>query len=70
MELISPAEQARWVTSRPLQSTAAGERRADGLALLLDSYLGSGAGPGEGGVKPHLVVTVPGFHRRTTRVAA
>lgn len=32
-------------------------RRADGFADLLDAYLGSGAGPAEGGVKPHLTLT-------------
>jgi len=30
---------------------------ADGFADLLDAYLGSGVGPTEGGVRPHLTLT-------------
>ncbi|MBD0323008.1 MAG: DUF222 domain-containing protein [Aldersonia sp.] len=33
------------------------QRRADGLSQLLDLYLSRGAGPAEGGVKPHVVLT-------------
>jgi len=35
----------------------AAQRRADGFADILDAYLGCGASPTEGGVKPHVTVT-------------
>ncbi len=33
------------------------QRRADGFADILDAYLGHGASPTEGGVKPHVTLT-------------
>jgi len=35
----------------------AAQRRADGFTDILDAYLGCGASPSEGGVKPHVTLT-------------
>jgi hypothetical protein len=54
---ISPlAKPAPAADGTPDERTPA-QRNADGLATMLDLFLGSGQAPTEGGVKPHLVLT-------------
>ena len=54
---LSPlAKPAPAADGTPDERTPA-HRNADALATMLDLFLGSGTGPTEGGVKPHLVLT-------------
>lgn len=54
---LNPLSKPRPESDGVRDARTASQRRADRFADLLDAYLGSGVGPTEGGVRPHLTLT-------------
>jgi len=54
---LNPLSKPRPDSAGVRDLRCASQRRADGFGDLLDAYLGSGVGPREGGVRPHLTLT-------------
>jgi len=54
---LSPLTNPRPAQDGTRDERPAGQRRADGFADILDVYLGCGASPTDGGVKPHVTLS-------------
>ena len=54
---LSPLSKPRPAENGVRDERSPSQRAADGFTDLLSGWLGAGIGPGEGGVKPHVVLT-------------